>query len=253
MNQTERAHAFAAMHKKGSPLKLFNIWDAGSAKAVAEAGAPAIATGSWSVAGAQGYADGEMLPLDLLMTIVSRIATTVDVPVSVDFEGGYAHDPETLAHNASRLIKTGVIGINFEDQMIGDEGLFDIKTQQSRIAAIRAAADKDNIPFFINARTDVFLKNRDAQKHPDLMGEALERGQAYIEAGACGFFVPLLDTPDLIADLTAKLQAPVNVLKHSGTPSYSVLNQAGVSRISHGEGPWAGCMANLVKDYRKIT
>ena len=253
MTQADKAHTFAGMHKTGSPLKLFNIWDAGSAKAVAEAGAQAVATGSWSVAGAQGYADGEKLPLDLLLTIVSRIAASVDIPVSVDFEGGYARDPETLAKNVTRLIQTGVIGINFEDQIVGGEGLYDIKTQQSRIAAIRDAADQVGISFFINARTDIFLKNRDGKSHPSLMSEALERGQAYAEAGASGYFIPLLDSPDLIAEVCTAIPLPINTLKHAGTPSYSVLERAGVSRISHGEGPWADCMSDLATAFGKIA
>ena len=253
MTQADKARAFAAMHRKGTPLKLFNIWDAGSAKAVADVGANAVATGSWSVAGAHGYPDGENLPLDLLLTIVARIASTVDIPVSVDFEGGYASDPEPLANNISRLIQTGIIGINFEDQIIGGEGLYDIKTQQSRIAAIRVVGEQTDIPLFINARTDLFLKNRDGKTHPDLMAEALERGHAYGEAGASGYFIPLLDTPDLIADVCAAIPLPVNILKHPGTPSYDVLGQAGVSRISHGEGPWVDCMSDLAAAFGKIT
>ncbi len=253
MTQSDKARAFADLHVKGAPLKLFNIWDAGSAKAVVDAGAKAVATGSWSVAGAQGYPDGERIPLELLLTIVTRIVETVNVPVSVDFEGGYAHDPEPLASNVTRLIQTGVVGINFEDQIVGGEGLFDIKTQQSRIAAIRAAADALDIPFFINARTDLFLKMRDPQAHPDLLPEALERGHAYADAGASGFFVPLLDAPDLITRISSQLPLPVNILKHDQSPSFDILAQSGVSRISHGEGPWAQSMTNLTDACRAIV
>lgn len=79
------AKSFRDAHQSGAPLVLFNIWDAGSASAVRDAGARAIATGSWSVAAAQGYPDGQQLPLDDLLRCAKRIADTVDLPLSVDF------------------------------------------------------------------------------------------------------------------------------------------------------------------------
>src|SRR5687767_8739946 len=99
MNQTEKARAFAALHKPGTPLILFNAWDAGSAKAVAEAGAKAIATGSWSVAAAHGFGDGEGLPLDLAVANAARVVAAVELPVTLDFEGGYAVEPGRVGEN----------------------------------------------------------------------------------------------------------------------------------------------------------
>jgi 2-methylisocitrate lyase-like PEP mutase family enzyme len=96
MNQTEKARLFAGLHVKGTPLLLFNAWDAGSAKSILAAGAQAIATSSWSVAEAQGYRDGEAIPIALAEQIVGRIAATADIPVSVDFEGGYSEDEGEL-------------------------------------------------------------------------------------------------------------------------------------------------------------
>src|SRR6185312_14384068 len=115
MSQIDKAVRFAELHTKGNPLVLYNVWDAGSANAVTEAGAPAVATSSWSVAEAQGYHDGEDIPLDLALQIITRIADTVDVPVSADFEGGYSDDHAMLAENVARLLDTGIVGINFED------------------------------------------------------------------------------------------------------------------------------------------
>src|SRR5687767_12377908 len=113
--QKEQADLFARLHVKGDPLILFNIWDAGSAKAVAEAGATAIATGSWSVAAAYGYADGQMLPLNDAIDNITRIVNAVDLPVTLDFEGGYAADVETLKEHTARVVDSGTVGINFED------------------------------------------------------------------------------------------------------------------------------------------
>src|SRR5688572_24317336 len=97
--QREQAERFHALHVRGTPLVLFNAWDAGSAKVVAKAGAKAIATGSWSVAAAHGFDDGEALTLDLALANLARIARCVDLPVTLDFEGGYALEPAALAAN----------------------------------------------------------------------------------------------------------------------------------------------------------
>src|SRR6202048_4084056 len=137
MNQTDKAKRFAELHMKGTPLLLFNAWDAGSAKSIVAAGAQAIATSSWSVAEAQGYRDGEAIPIELAEQIIARIAATIDVPVSVDFEGGYSEDDGELAANISRLPELGVIGINFEDRVVKGLGLYSVDRQARRIADIR--------------------------------------------------------------------------------------------------------------------
>src|SRR4051812_15858977 len=111
---SEKFRVFAALHVPGDPLILYNAWDAGSARAVASAGAKAIATGSWSVAAAQAYGDGEALPLELALAGAARIAGAVELPVTIDFEGGYAVEAGAVARNASRLAATGAIGCNFE-------------------------------------------------------------------------------------------------------------------------------------------
>jgi 2-methylisocitrate lyase-like PEP mutase family enzyme len=159
MNQTEKAKCFAELHVKGAPLLLYNAWDAGSAKSILAAGAQAIATSSWSVAEAQGYRDGEAIPIELAERIVCRIAATIEAPVTVDFEGGYSDDDGELADNISRLLDTGVIGINFEDRVVKGSGLYSVERQARRIAAIRRAAEKKGVDLFINARTDVFFEH----------------------------------------------------------------------------------------------
>src|ERR1700726_345567 len=104
MNQKEKAKRFAQLHVKGTPLVLYNAWDAGSARSVLEAGAKAIATSSWSVAAAQGYQDGEAIPIEFVEEIVGRIVASVDAPVTV---GGYSADDSEVADNISRLIDLG--------------------------------------------------------------------------------------------------------------------------------------------------
>ncbi|HVL19990.1 MAG TPA: isocitrate lyase/phosphoenolpyruvate mutase family protein, partial [Amaricoccus sp.] len=175
MSQQDKARRFASLHRPGDPVILYNAWDAGSAKAVAEAGAAAIATGSASVAAAHGFHDAEALPLDLAIANAERVVAAVELPVTIDFEGGYAVEPEPLAANMKRLAATGAIGCNFEDQVVGGEGLHPIEVQAERLRAARAAAGPD---FFLNARTDIFLKAK-AETHDDAkVDAALDRARA---------------------------------------------------------------------------
>src|SRR3979409_1552670 len=205
MNQTDKAKRFAELHVKGKPLLLYNAWDAGSAKAILAAGATAIATSSWSVAEAQGYRDGEAIPIELAERIIERIAATIEAPVTVDFEGGYSEDDGELAENISRLVDTGVVGINFEDRVVNGSGLYSVDRQARRIAAIRKAAEKKGVALFINARTDVFFEHGD-----DAVGEALDRAKAYAATGSSGFFVPGLVNDALIGRVAEAVTLPVN-------------------------------------------
>jgi 2-methylisocitrate lyase-like PEP mutase family enzyme len=240
MHQNERARHFASLHVKGNPLILYNAWDAGSAAAIASAGAQAIGTSSWAVAAAQGYEDGESLPLSLAELIVGGISRTAKVPVSVDVEGGYSDLPLQCAENVARIIDLGVAGINFEDRVVAGTGLHAIEAQCARIAAIRSMADARGIALFINARSDLFFGPGIAPM--TVMEEARERAAAYAQAGANGFFVPGLVDPQAIATLCAAIVLPVNVMAAPGLPDRQSLSRAGVARISYGPGPYLQAM-----------
>ncbi|MBR0556229.1 isocitrate lyase/phosphoenolpyruvate mutase family protein [Ciceribacter sp. L1K23] len=247
----EKAKTFSSLHQKGRPLVLYNIWDAGSAKAVADAGAAALATGSWSVAAAHGYADGEAIPLELLETIVSRISATVDLPLSVDFESGYAREADDVAANVRRIVKAGAIGINFEDG-IGENRMHSVERQVACIEAIRAMADAEGVPLFINARTDYFLIEGDPARHADHLADAIDRGRAYAKAGASGFFVPGLSDEGLIAQVCEAVPLPINIMAMTRTPSLSRLGELGVARVSHGPGPYRKAMAAITDAARAV-
>ena len=250
VSQTKKAKQFAALHVKGTPLILYNAWDAGSAKTIVDAGATAIATSSWSVASAQGYEDGEDLPLPLAEQIVERIAAAVDVPVTVDFEGGYSEDDGELAANISRLLELGVIGINFEDRIVKGSGLYDIDRQARRLAAIRKAAEQKGVGLFINARTDLFLgQEGDPAKS---VGDALARAKAYAGAGASGLFIPGLQDDALIGKIRADAELPINVMVMDGVPSNGRLAELGVARISYGPIPYIRAMNALKEDALKV-
>ncbi len=231
---------FPALHVPGDPVILYNIWDVGSALAVVAAGAKALATGSHPVADANGWPDGQQVPLDFALANATRIVNAVDLPLTVDFEGAYSADPEEGGANVARLAATGAVGCNFEDQVIGGEGLHPLELQVRRIAAIRRAVGDQ---FFINARTDLFLKT---QTYDDaLVDQVIERGKAFADAGASGFFVPRLSDPKQIERVVREVPLPLNVIAFPGAPDKSVWANAGVARISHGPFPHRALMKQL--------
>ncbi|MDE1466353.1 isocitrate lyase/PEP mutase family protein [Aurantiacibacter sp. D1-12] len=234
---------FAALHSSVDPLVLFNIWDAGSARAVAKAGAKAIATGSHSVAGAQGFDDGEFLPWPLLVQTVRQIAEAVDLPLTVDIETGYAEDCEALAANGRELAALGVVGCNLEDRLFSG-GMRDAGEQAERIGALSSTG------LFVNARTDVFLgplMEGDNPNRQELVDHALERAAVYADAGAGGLFVPGLSDPQMIAAVCQATPLPVNVMHLPGMVGNAELGRLGVARISHGPWPWKNAMSALEK------
>jgi 2-methylisocitrate lyase-like PEP mutase family enzyme len=233
---------FAKLHVPGDPVILYNIWDVGSARAVAAAGAKALATGSHPVGDASGFGDAQQVPLDFVFDNARRIANAVDLPLTVDFESAYSADPEEGAANVERLKETGAVGCNFEDQVIGGEGMHPVDLQVKRIAAIRRAVGDD---FYINARTDLFLK---AQTFDDaLVGQVVERGKAFANAGASGFFVPRLSDPKQIERVVKEVPLPLNVIAFPGAPDKKVWADAGVARISHGPFPHRAVMEKLTE------
>ncbi|OBZ08390.1 phosphonomutase [Bacillus sp. FJAT-27264] len=244
--QHEQALQFHQLHTKGDPLVLINIWDAGSAQAVQDIGAKAIATGSWSVATAHGYEDGEALPFPLVLENLKRIKDKVDLPVTIDIEGGYGLSPDDVKVNVGLVIEKGAVGINLEDQRIGEEGLYTTSDQCLRIAAARAAGEQANLPLFINARTDIFFQTA-AGQHASCIEQTLSRAHAYAEAGADGIFVPGLSDARLIETLCSHSPLPVNIMVTSHTPALRQLAELGVARISYGPLPYFEAM-NALKE-----
>jgi 2-methylisocitrate lyase-like PEP mutase family enzyme len=237
---SSKFETFAALHVPGDPVILYNIWDVGSALAVVAAGAKALATGSHPVADANGWPDGQQVPLEFVLANAKRIVDTVELPLTVDFESAYSTDPELGGANVARLAATGAVGCNFEDQVIGGEGLHPLELQTRRLAAIREAVGDQ---FYINARTDLFLKT---QTYDDaLMDQVVERGKAFADAGASGFFVPRLADPKEIERVVREVPLPLNVIAFPGAPDKRIWAEAGVARISHGPFPHRALMKEL--------
>lgn len=237
---------FAALHVPGNPVVLYNIWDVGSAHAVIKAGAKALATGSHPVADANGWPDGEQVPIDFALANARRIAEAVELPLTVDFEGAYSTDPSEGGRNVARLAETGAIGCNFEDQHVGGEGLHPLADQIRRIAAMRKAVGDQ---FFINARTDLYLQVREQDEL--LLEHVIERGKAFADAGASGFFVPRLSDSRQVERVVREVPLPLNLIAFPGAPPKSEWAAAGVARISHGPFPHRALMEQLTEAARE--
>lgn len=248
--QNEKARLFHALHVRGQPLVLFNAWDAGSARAVAEAGAGAVATGSWSVAAANGFADGERMPLPFALDNLRRMIAAVSQPVTIDLESGYGETPTQVAATVAAALEAGAVGCNLEDSFPADGSLRDSADQAARLAAAREVADKAGVPLFINARTDVFFQKPADAHDVDMVEEALRRARAYADAGASGLFVPGVIAEPLIARLANASPLPLNIMVMSGVPGRARLAELGVARISHGPGPYCGAMQWLTESAR---
>ncbi|NUP01019.1 MAG: isocitrate lyase/phosphoenolpyruvate mutase family protein [Nonomuraea sp.] len=220
----DRAITLRELHVPGSPLILPNVWDAASARAVVEAGFPAVATGSAAVSRVLGYADGERTPVGEMMAAVARIVRAVDVPVTADVERGYGLAPAELA---ARLAEAGAVGCNLEDSDPRTKELVDAGEQADFLAAVREAAGQDLV---INARVDTYLHG-DGER-----AAAVARGRRYLEAGADCVYPIVLDDEDEIAALVAEVGGPVNILFRPKAPSFARLAELGVARISFGGG-----------------
>ena len=243
---SDKVAEFRALHVPGDPLILVNIWDAGSAKAVAAAGAKAIATGSFGVAGAQGRADGEDFPLADVFENLARILAVTDLPVTIDMESGYGEDPAAVGVSVARAKAAGAAGINMEDRLPGQTELLAIP---DAVARYRAAGDTG---IFVNARCDTFRGADVAQDGDALVAATLERARAYADAGAGSLFVPFLLDPKCIAAICDASPLPVNILRGKGGPTHRELASLGVARISHGHQPWAAAMAWLTAQASQV-
>lgn len=234
--QLKKAEALRALHLSGPVLLLPNVWDVSSARIIEEAGFAAIATTSAGIAFAEGFPDGQKIPVERMMAAIARIARAVKVPVTADAEAGYGPRPEDAARTARLVIEAGAVGMNFEDAT-GDPAkpLFELPVQLERIKAIREAVQKSGVPLVLNARTDVYLLQLfEPGRRYD---EALRRLLAYRNAGADCVFIPGLRDPETIGRFVKDLNCPVNILAGPGSPAVPELAQLGVRRVSLGSGP----------------
>lgn len=222
---SEKAATFAQLHTAPEILRVVNIWDVVSAKAVAALPeTKALATAGHSIAATFGYEDGENIPVEVMLDMVGRIVAAVDVPVTADLDAGFGNPGETTR----RAIGVGVVGANVEDR---------VKPFDEAVAAVKAviaAGEAEGVPFVLNARTDVFVKGGD-RPLDDKITDAVNRGRAFLDAGATSVFVPgLLD-----AETTRRLveglgERRLSVIGFPGALSAGEYEKLGVARISYG-------------------
>lgn len=221
-----RASELLSLHRSEPLLKLVNVWDVISAKVVASVpGTTALATASHSIAASYGYEDGENIPLDLMLEAVGRIVAASTVPVTADLEGGYGDAAETVR----RAIGVGVVGANIEDQMKP------VPEAARQVEAIMRAAAAEGVPdFVLNARTDAFHLGRDRDP-ADNLAAALERGRAYLDAGAPVVFVPaFLKEEQVVRLVEAFGPQRLSLIAIPRTPPLARLEELGVARVSFG-------------------
>jgi 2-methylisocitrate lyase-like PEP mutase family enzyme len=234
-----RAERLRDLHTPGDPLLLLNVWDAASARAVAAAGLPAVATTSSGVARALGYDDGEHAPVDEMLAGVARIAAAVDVPVTADLEAGYGLAPDELVE---RLLAAGAVGLNLEDSdhAAGGGTLRDPAEQAAYLGAVKDAAERAGVDVVLNARVDVHLRAHGPAE--DRLETALARARRYAEAGAdCVYPIALGDEAALEA-FVARSPVAVNAYWTPDAPPPARLAELGVARVSVGGGLFAAAL-----------
>ena len=228
MSILERATELQRLHADPELLLVVNVWDVITAKVVAGTpGTRALATASHSIAASLGYPDGEQIPRDLMLAACGRIAAATDLPVSADLEAGYGDPGGTVA----RAIDVGIVGANLEDQMRP------LADAVAMVQAAVAAGEAAGIPFQLNARTDAFLRAGDRDP-ADVLADAIERGRAYLEAGAATVFAPgKVDEPVVAALVDALGPQKVTLIGAPGSLPLETMQRLGVARVSYG--PWS--------------
>jgi 2-methylisocitrate lyase-like PEP mutase family enzyme len=238
MTGIERANELRRLHDDPDLLILVNIWDVASARLVADLpGCRAIATASHAIAAAHGYPDGEAIPLDLMLTAIERIAAAVDLPVTADLEAGYGDAATTVR----RAIAAGAVGGNLEDQMRP------LEEAVAEVAGAVGAGAAEGVPFVVNARTDAYVRAGDRDPAA-VLDDAVERGRAFLDAGAACVFVPGARDAETIGRLVERIgDRKVSVLAMPGSPSLSELRDLGVARVSYGPFPHWAALTTLVE------
>jgi 2-methylisocitrate lyase-like PEP mutase family enzyme len=234
-----RAEKLGELHR-GELLVLPNVWDAASARVVAEAGFPVVATASAAISAMLGYPDGEGAPWQEMFAAAGRVARAVTVPVTVDAEAGYGLPARELV---DALLDIGAVGCNLEDTDHRVGGLVEAGAQAQRLADVRTAADEAGVPIVINARVDTFLPASGVPE-ADRVVEAVRRGRLYLDAGAnCIYPIGVRDRQDL-ATLVTELPGPVN--GNTGDQlDLATLRELGVARVSYGPRFYRAALAEL--------
>jgi 2-methylisocitrate lyase-like PEP mutase family enzyme len=239
--QARKAEAFGKLHHGPKLLLLPNAWDVASARILEEAGHPAIATTSAGIAYSLGYADGQNISRDEMLSVVARIARAVRVPVTADLESGYGSTAKEVSETVRAAIEAGAVGMNLEDLSGSEQNpLLELSMQIEKIRAVRETAAAMGVPFVLNARTDVFLAAVGPEETQ--LENAVKRLRAYRDAGADCVFAPGVTELATIERLIKAVKAPLNILANAACPPIVELERVGVARVTTGSGVMRAAM-----------
>jgi len=225
-----KAEAFRALHRGPTLLLMANAWDAITARLFEAEGFAAIATTSGGVSWALGYPDGETAPWPEVVAHTARIARVVGVPVTADIEGGFGATPAAVGRSITDIIGAGAVGVNLEDSIAGPAPMRSLEDAAARIRAAREAANVAGVPIVINARIDLFIKH--VGEGEAQFNEAVERGKAYLAAGADSIYPISLRDTAVIGRLVKALGCPININVRAGHPGVAELEALGVRRVT---------------------
>jgi 2-methylisocitrate lyase-like PEP mutase family enzyme len=241
----DKRHAFRKLHESGC-FVIPNPWDVGSARYLQGLGFKALATTSAGFAFSKGFSDGQF-SRDLALAHCRELAEATDVPLNVDYEGGYADDPDGVAESVRLCVETGIAGLSIEDSTNDpNKPLYDFDLALARVKAARGAIGKAGGDVVFTARTEGFIRGR-----PDL-DETLRRLKAFAAAGADCLYAPGIKTREEIAAVVA-IGKPVNFLTVTTNYSVSDLAAMGVRRISTGGSLARTAWTGFVRTAREIA
>lgn len=227
---THIAEAFRALHIKGDPFLMVNVWDRGTAKMMAAMGAKALATSSAAHAFTMGRPDGGTVTRDEALSHAAEIVSVVSIPVQGDFENGIGDDPETCAETVRLAAEVGLAGICIEDIVLPSPDAYEFDFAVDRIRAAAAAARALPHDFMLTARADGIMTGAYDTD------EAIRRLQGFEAAGADCLYAPLPPDMDALARICRQTTAPVNALVAGDftTQTQAAFAAIGVARLSVG-------------------
>ena len=228
MSQFEK---FVELHISESPLILGNVWNVQSAKIFEKLKFKAIGTSSAAIANSLGYEDGENISFEEYFYIVKRISENTSLPLSVDIESGYSDDVDVILSNIIKLVEIGVVGINIEDSVVkkSTRSILSAEMFTNKLKQICNKLEQKEIKIFVNVRTDVYLLNL-----KDKLNEAKKRIRLYETANINGIFIPGIINQEEIKEVVNSTELPINLMCMPNLPSFNILSDIGVKRISMG-------------------
>lgn len=233
-HQNDLARRLRSLCQPGEPIVLTNVYDAATAAvAAAHPSTQAIATASFAIAMVNGKEDAE-LDLETNLAGISNVAGVTNkhgLPLTADMQDGY----EDVAASITRCIDAGAVGCNLEDVDTKANALRSMAEHAKRIkAALKAAAGAGLPDFVLNARTDVLAFGGSVE-------DAIERGKAYLQAGATTVYiwggpkgrgVSREEVKQLVRGLNGMINVKMNL--RPGYLNVQDLAELGVARISVG-------------------